>query len=234
MYPRSRSGSRAALWSPVSPIEEERRKSGLWRSGSVGTNATTKREHGEFNFNLVPELPRLPSVSRKPVNADVEPRSNRLSLWKPTPIDEPSLWRPQRTTTVNHLPNEAGLWKPLKRAKSDGLWMNSAQKRNSIRIHKDWKYAASVRYPPRSQTDDLPSTPDFNGLWRRSTSKRNTRSSGLWKTDRRSKFAEQGLMLPSLPFRLSSFGDEIEFIIDSQRSSRYSQASEVLEMSIHF
>jgi hypothetical protein len=41
-------------------------------------------------------------------------------------------------------------------------------------------------------------------------------------------------MLPSLPFRLSSFGDEIEFIIDSRPSSRFSQASEVLEVSIHF
>lgn len=234
MYPRSRSGSRVGLWSSIQPIEEEHRKPGLWRSESVGTTATSKREHGDFNFNLVPELPRLPSLSRKRVASDMEPRSNRQNLWKPTPIEEPSLWRPERNTTINHVTDEAGLWKPLKRAKSEGLWMSSAQKRNSIRIHKVWKYTDPVRYPSRSRTNDLPSTPDFNGLWRRSTSKRSTRSSGLWKTDRRSKFAAPGLMLPSLPFRLSSFGDEIEFIIDSRRSSRFSQASEVLQISIHF
>ena len=225
MYSRSRSESRAGLWSPISPIEEEQ-GSGLWRTGSV--NATTKREHREINFNVGDKLPRLSSISRRNVEPEVEPPSSHR-LWRPTPLDKPSLWRPKRAATISKAMEDAGrvgLWKPPRRSNSDGLWMSSIHKRNSIRIHREWQYSDSIGYPRRIRMDDFLPMPDFNGLWRRSTSKRNTIDDGLWKSNRQSKFAEQNSMLPSLPFRLSSFADEISFVIDS-RSSVYSLASDV-------
>ena len=225
MYAWSRSGSRAGLWSPVSPIEEEQ-GSGLWRSGSI--NATTKREHREINFNIGDKLPRLPSISRRSAEPEVEPPSGHR-LWRPPTIDKPSLWRPKRAATISKAMEDAGrvgLWKPPQRSNSDGLWIGSIHKRNSIRIHREWQYSDSIGYPRRIRMDDFLPMPDFNGLWRRSTSKRNTIGDSLWKSNRQSKFAEQNSMLPSLPFRLSSFADEISFVIDS-RSSIYSQASAV-------